>query len=211
MLLYKTPSFIKATNKDLVWHIQDAQKNIYLSFDDGPIPDVTPYILDVLDEYDAKATFFVVGENVNKYPEILLDTAKRGHAIGNHTFNHISGWKTDNDAYIHNMEMADRAIFEVLGESPNLFRPPYGLLRRSQIKSLIPYKSIIMWDVLAHDYSDRHSMDKAYDKIITKTGRGSIIVFHDSLKAEKKVKYLLPKYLEHFSKEGYKFIVIPDA
>ncbi|WP_020529176.1 polysaccharide deacetylase family protein [Flexithrix dorotheae] len=190
----------------LTWSRYSDEKVIYLTFDDGPIPEMTPEILEILDQFNAKATFFCVGDNVRKYPEIASETLGKGHVLGNHTFNHLNGWNTGNDSYFENIERC-RDQFAVLVKSPEIkfFRPPYGRIARSQIKPIQKEYEIIMWDVLSGDFSQKLDKKVCLEKSIKFAQPGSIIVFHDNLKAKKNLDYVLPRYLEYFSKKGFLF------
>ena len=178
------------------------EKSIYLTFDDGPVPEATPWILDLLANYNAKATFFMVGDNVVKYPEIHTQVQLAGHTVGNHTFNHLKGWKTSVTAYQENYQLAEEALAT---SEKKLFRPPYGQLKPSQYKVLKEATTIIMWDVLSGDFDLELTADDCLKKSIQHTKNGSVIVFHDSVKTIKLLKSVLPAYLEYFSSKGYKF------
>ena len=171
---------------------------MYVTFDDGPHPQITPWVLDQLDRYHAKATFFVVGDNAERYPELIEEISHRGHAIGNHTQHHVKGFGMTADAYIQEIELCNQFIPE-----RRLFRPPYGRINIASIKLLGEYK-IIMWDVLSRDYLKRLDIKSALQRIKKNTVSGSIAVFHDSEKAEKNMKLLLPEYLAFLKDEGYK-------
>jgi len=205
----KTPSFIKKLFPNYVWDFfsegkDSSKKVLYLTFDDGPVPGATEFVLKELDKYDAKATFFCIGKNVEKNTHIFDEVVTRGHAIGNHTQDHPEGWKTDTSAYIKNILTAEEKI--KAHNEPKLFRPPYGRIKRKQGKRLraLGYK-IIMWDVVAKDWLQTISEEECLSNIIDNASNRSIIVMHDSMKAHKNVQYILPKVLDHFSKEGYKF------
>ncbi len=180
--------------------------DIYLTFDDGPVPRLTEYILELLQSHDAKATFFCVGDNVRKYPEVYKKIIDNDHAVGNHTYNHLRGWKTDIKSYIENIRKCDAAISDHLprGCVP-LFRPPYGQITRRQIRVLRSTYRIVMWDVLAYDFDTVASPAESFKKIVKFSCPGSIVVFHDNYKAEKNLRYMLPKYLAYLSKKGYRF------
>ncbi len=175
-------------------------KTIYLSFDDGPTPEITDWILDMLDQYQAKATFFCVGENVSKYPDKFSEIKKRGHAVGNHTYNHLNGWKTNTEKYVENVIVANDVI------QSRLFRPPYGRIKKVQLKLLqnLNYK-IILWSVLTYDFDKNLDKNMAWNQIVRHTRTGSILVFHDHIKAFENLKKLLPKTLEYFSAKGFIF------
>ena len=183
-----------------VWDVKTEDKTIFLTFDDGPTPEITPWVLNQLQAHNAKATFFCIGANVEKHPHIYQNILDQGHAVGNHTFNHIKGWKTSVSEYISNMELAEKLIHS------KLFRPPYGKLKPKQGKLLLDkgYK-IIMWDVLSLDWDKSISGEKCLQNVIKNAKSGSIIVFHDSKKAYKNLSEALPKALEYFSQNGYKF------
>ena len=172
---------------------------MYLTFDDGPIPEVTPWVLDQLERYDALATFFCVGENIKKHPEVFKQVVDAGHAVGNHTYNHLNGWASDNIPYFHNVRHCANQVQTVL------FRPPYGKLKPKQAQFLSRHYRIVMWDVLSGDFDPKVSKEQCLNNVVKKAEAGSIIVFHDSLKTEGKLSYVLPKVLEHFTKLGYTF------
>lgn len=206
----KTPLVVKKMFPNYVWDMATDEKVIYLTFDDGPTPEITNWTLAVLNEYNAKATFFCIGNNVKKHPEIFQDIFKKGHIIGNHTHNHLKGWKTKTKAYIENVALAQSVIDTQNQDSEsgiqNLFRPPYGQLKTKQGKKLISqgYK-IIMWDVISFDWERSVSKEKCLENVLSTTKKGSIVVFHDSVKASKNMQYALPKVLQHFSEKGYLF------
>lgn len=203
--MFRSPFFLPWLYTDLIWRIPTQEKKLYLTFDDGPVPMVTEFVLTELEKAKARATFFCIGDNVRKHPEVFRKIIKDGHAIGNHTFNHLKGWNTPLKTYVDNVKLCDNQLKADNSQlSIQLFRPPYGRIKRSQIKALKEYK-IIMWDVLAHDYSKNISPDRCLKGSIAATRPGSIIVFHDSLKAEKNMSYALPRFLDHFSNKGFTF------
>lgn len=181
------------------WRVPTTEKILYLTFDDGPIPVVTPWVLETLRTYAAKATFFCVGNNVQKYPEVFQQVISEGHAVGNHTFNHLNGWKTETNTYLENVAQCSQ-IFN----SP-LFRPPYGRLKRQQLKALKKDFSIVMWDVLSGDFSQKLSAEKCLQHVLKNARPGSIVVLHDSLKAERNLRWVLPRVLERYAGLGYAF------
>lgn len=203
MVPFKTPAIVKKTWSKRIWAIPDTERTIYLTFDDGPIPDLTTWVLDTLAVFNAKATFFCVGENVSQNPDIFQRIVAEGHAVGNHTQHHINGIKADTDAYINNVAECDQVLADQ-NVSTTLFRPPYGRLKPSQQRALGD-RRIIMWDVLSQDYNQNISPELILTKSIAATESGSIVVFHDNAKAEANLKYVLPKYLAHFSNLDYKF------
>ncbi|WP_255077579.1 polysaccharide deacetylase family protein [Lacihabitans sp. CCS-44] len=191
-----------------IWRIKTAEKKIYLTFDDGPIPEVTEWVLEQLKIFNAKATFFCVGENVLKHHEIYEKVVAAGHAVGNHTQNHLKGWKTENDAYLKNFTEFQNSIEIINKAQTQLFRPPYGQLKPTQAKEILKTHKILMWSVLTRDYDKSFNAEKCLENAIRKTKSGSIVLFHDSLKAQKNLYYVLPKYLVYFSKKGYAFCAI---
>lgn len=217
LYLVKTPSIIKSIFKNLVWSFADTEKKLYLTFDDGPTPAFTPFILQQLKKYQAKATFFCVGNNIEKYPEIFQQIIDEGHSVGNHTFNHLNGWKTNTAVYLKNIEISEKYIEVNSNFNPSassgqaiqhskLFRPPYGKMTLSQVKKLRTqgYK-IIMWDVLSGDFDSSISDEKVLKNVLNHTKNGSIIVLHDHQKAYKNLQYCLPKILENYNRLGFTF------
>jgi len=209
MIPFRTPSFLPWVLPDLVWRMPVHENVIFLTFDDGPVPGPTEFVLATLTNFDARATFFCIGDNVRKYPEVFTQIREGGHSIGNHTFNHLKGWNYSTQDYLNNIELCERQINltikqPVAGNKP-LFRPPYGRITRNQIRSLKDDYRIIMWDVLTQDYSQSVSPERCFKGSLKATRPGSIVVFHDSLKAEPNLTYALPRYLEYFSKQGFVF------
>ena len=207
----KTNWLFKKLFPNCIWELPNRENKIYLTFDDGPTPDITEWTLNLLKEYNAKATFFCIGENIKKYPEIFQKILSENHAIGNHTFNHMNGWETLPNDYLENTKLCESTIskFETQNPKPEtfkLFRPPYGKLKSCQSKGLLKlgYK-IIMWDVISYDFDITLSKKKCLDNVIKNAKLGSIIVFHDSVKAFPNLKYVLPKTLKLLSKKGFVF------
>lgn len=192
----------------LLWNMPRDSKTIYLSFDDGPHPEITPWVLEKLHTYKAKATFFCVGENIQKYPEVFKQLISEGHSFGNHTHNHLKGWKTDTFQYLENVAEAEAVIskFSENKRPKKLFRPPYGKIKFSQIKQLklLNYK-IVMWDALSADFDAKISTETCFKNVIENSKPGSIIVFHDSEKASENLKNVLPRVLEYYSEKGFDF------
>ena len=232
----KTPIVIQRIFKNYSWRFsttKSTEKIIYLTFDDGPTPEITAWTLATLTKYNAKATFFCLGKNIEKFPDIFQKIIADRHTIGNHTNNHLNGWKTDTTAYLKNVLKCEKLISTSLNQATNndepttnhhqlptnqqpatnLFRPPYGRIKPTQAKRLIEKGGkIIMWDVLSADFDQTISSEKCLDNVLKNTKNGSIVVFHDSVKAEKHLKFVLPKVLEYFSKKGYRFssIALPS-
>lgn len=198
----RPPFLLRKLLRKLTWIIPQKEKIIYLTFDDGPIPEVTPFVLDLLRRYNAKATFFCVGNNVRKNPEVYANVKEAGHSIGNHTYNHTNGFKTSVELYLEDVAEAEKFI------ETKLFRPPHGRIKLKALRNLRLRFKIIMWDVLSGDYSALFTGDQVAANVINNVRPGSIIVFHDSLKAFDRLKIALPKVLEHFSAKGYRFEAI---
>lgn len=205
----KTNKWIKKLFHNLVWDIPNSEKKIYLTFDDGPIPEVTEWVLNILKSKDIKATFFCIGDNMKKHPEVYKRILAEGHQTGNHTFNHLNGWKTETNHYIENLKLCETEYLKLNTEHSFLFRPPYGKTKPIQSKAIrqLGYK-IIMWDVLSYDFDSTISVEKCLENVISNTEQGSIIVFHDSIKAEKNLKYALPKAIQVLKDKGFVFDVI---
>ena len=216
MYLVRPPYLIKKLFPAAVWRMDSKQKKIYLTFDDGPIPVVTPWVLDLLKQEEIKATFFCVGNNVENNPEIYKRILAEGHGVGNHTYNHLNGWNTDTAKYIENVNACARLV------DSKLFRPPYGKLKKSQIKILqskvshptsdighpsFSY-SIIMWDVLSGDYDLKTGKRQCLLNATSHVRNGSIVLFHDSNKAREKLEFALPRFIEFAKGEGYEFGVV---
>lgn len=208
MFVHKTNFIMRALYPKFIWRKPSDEKKIYLTFDDGPIPEVTEFVLETLTKFNAKATFFCIGDNIRKHPQIFKKIIAEGHSFGNHTFNHLNGWKTEDTTYLQNIEKCDSILTENSNFSTEkkLFRPPYGRIKRSQAEVVIPNYEIIMWDVLTGDFSQNLSKETILKKTITHTETGSIILFHDSIKANKNMSFVLPRFLEHFSEKGFHFL-----
>ncbi|MES2629473.1 MAG: polysaccharide deacetylase family protein [Bacteroidota bacterium] len=190
--------------KSLVWNLPGSEKNtLYLTFDDGPIPEVTPWVLDQLRLFNVRATFFCVGENAARYPELLERIVNEGHVIGNHTHNHLKGWSTTDREYFRNIIEAGKHI------PSRLFRPPYGRIKPSQLKVLRKQYQVIMWSVLTQDYDQKISPERCLDNACT-SANGDIVLFHDSVKAQKNLEYALPRFLKYYSEKEFLFKTIPQ-
>jgi peptidoglycan-N-acetylglucosamine deacetylase len=207
-MIHRTPFFLPLLYpKHLEWRVPTTQADLFLTFDDGPVPGPTEFVLETLQTFGAKATFFCIGDNIRKHPEVFQRIAKDGHRVGNHTFNHLNGWRTRDKTYVENTTKCQQIIDASLTERATvsaLFRPPYGRIMRSQIALLKDYR-IIMWDVLSRDYDARLSPERCLRKSTQATRRGSIILFHDSHKAERNLRYVLPRFIETFTGKGYSF------
>lgn len=199
----RLPDFFTALFKAAVWRFDESDPVVYLTFDDGPIPEVTPWVLDLLREEDIRATFFCVGENVMKYPEVYQQILDDGHSVGNHTFNHWQGLKKDDQAYFRNIEKAADYIHS------DLFRPPHGWLKRSQYHYLKDHFRIVMWDLISCDYDARITPEKVLKNVTDFVRRGSVITFHDSIKAQHNLTASLPQAIRWMKEQGYRFNAIP--
>jgi len=197
MIIAKSPQLLTRLMPRLTWNLETENKKVYLTFDDGPTPDVTSWVLDKLKKFNAKATFFALGRNVDHYPEIFKQILDEGHSVGNHTYSHLKGWGCSNKTYFDDIELANQLI------KSSLFRPPYGRIKPSQVTELKKYYRIIMWSVLSIDYNRRISGDRCIKNVMENVKPGSIIVFHDSAKARKNLYYALPVVLEKLQAEGY--------
>ena len=204
MYLVKTPKFIQDLFPNFTWNIPTQEKVIYLTFDDGPIPEVTPWVLEQLDAFNAKATFFCVGDNIRKYTDVFQRVIDAGHSVGNHTFNHLNGWAAENIPFFHNVRRCARLV------DSDLFRPPYGRLKPKQSQFLQRHYRIVMWDVFSGDFDQKITKEQCLNNVTKSAGKGSIVVFHDSLKAWEKLQFVLPQMLEHFSKKGYRFEALAE-
>ncbi len=205
MYLVKTPHFIQTLFPNFLWRVPTHDKVLFLTFDDGPVPEVTPWVLRELARHDAKATFFCVGDNIDRYPEVFQQCLDEGHAVGNHTYRHLNGWMTENVPYFHDIRHCAKRV------AGKLFRPPYGKLKPKQAQFLQRHYTIVMWDVLSGDFDAKISPSQCLDNVLRHAGPGSIVVFHDSLKSEEKLRYALPKVLRHFTAKGYRFESLSEA
>jgi peptidoglycan-N-acetylglucosamine deacetylase len=200
----KTPWIAKKIFSSYVWSLPSDKNVVYLTFDDGPHPTITPWVLDQLKQFDAKATFFCIGNNVDKYPDVYQKILNEDHTTGNHTYHHLNGWKTDDKKYLEDISKAAQLI------KSNLFRPPYGKIKNNQAKTIndamqIGNEKIIMWDVLSADFDSTISPEECLCNVLENVSAGSIIVFHDSEKAFNNLKYVLPKTLKSLKEEGFDF------
>jgi peptidoglycan/xylan/chitin deacetylase (PgdA/CDA1 family) len=201
----KTPWWLKKLYSEGIWSIPSDTKTCYLTFDDGPHPHITPFVLEQLEKYDAKASFFCIGNNVQLFPDTYKMILDKGHQVGNHTQDHVNGWKTSDDFYLNNIITASKYIHS------NLFRPPYGRIRKRQIRALKLWRSdmkLVMWDVLSADFDVAISSEKCTKNVLDKVRSGSVIVFHDSEKAFPRLEHSLPVILNELKKRGYSFELI---
>ena len=202
----KTNWIIKKIFSNYIWDVSNTAKTVCLTFDDGPIPEITAWVLEELKKHNFKATFFCIGDNIEKNPEIFKKVISEGHSIGNHTFNHLNGWKTSIEVYIENTKLCEETIQK---NNPSnlktkLFRPPYGKIKASQSRKIrkLGYK-IIMWDILSADFDQTLSQEKCLENVISNLRPGSVIVFHDSIKAFKNLQYVLPKTLAYLKENNF--------
>ena len=204
MLIERPPLLYRMLFPEGVWRLKrKGMKVVYLTFDDGPIPEVTPAVLEILDRYGIKATFFMVGDNVARNPELFREVKRRGHSYGNHTMHHLQGMKVTSYRYMHDITEANDLI-----DSP-LFRPPHGIIRWAQARAIKDRYNIILYDLVTRDYSSKLSPEQVMQNVRRYVRNGSIIVFHDSLKAEKNMKAVLPRAIEYLLSLGYSFEPIP--
>ena len=204
MLIERPPLFYRLLFPEAIWRIKHRRRKVvFLTFDDGPIPEVTPWVLDTLDRYGIKATFFMVGDNVRRHPELLEEVRRRGHAVGNHTMHHLQGMKVTAYRYMHDISEANDLI-----DSP-LFRPPHGLLRWKQARAIKDRYNLVMYDLVTRDYSKKLNSEQVFNNVRRYARNGSIIVIHDSLKAEKNMKAVLPRAIEYLRSLGYEFEPLP--
>lgn len=203
MLIEQPPLLYRMFFPEGIWRINRRERSVYITFDDGPIPQMTPWILDTLDEYKVKGTFFMVGENVWRYPYLFEDIKRRGHSYGNHTYNHLQGIKCTTQTYMENVEKANALI------ESTLFRPPHGIMRFEQAKRIRRDYSLIMYDLVTRDYDASLSPERVLRNVQRYTRNGSIIVFHDSLRSERNIRYALPRAIEWLRESGYNILPIP--
>jgi|SRR5690606_29302408 len=202
MYFVNAPFFLRWYYPEVTFNKSRKERKVYLTFDDGPIPEVTPFILDTLAEHRIKATFFCVGDNIRKNPTIYERILAEGHHVGNHTYNHLRGWDTEDEAYLDNIAQCQ----DLTGT--HLFRPPYARAKKSQLKILHKNYEVVFWDVLSGDFDTRISPEQCYQNVIRYVKNGSIIVFHDNLKAIPRVSYTLPKVIAYLKEKGFDFGVL---
>lgn len=202
MYFVNAPIFLRWYYPKVTFNRSRAERKVYLTFDDGPIPEITPFILDTLSQHDIKATFFCVGHNIEKNEEIFDRILAEGHQVGNHTYNHLRGWDTADDVYMDNVAKCERLT------GTGLFRPPYGRAKRTQLNALHEQFEVVFWDVLSGDFDARISPERCYQNVIRNVKNGSIIVFHDNVKAIPRIEYSLPKAIAYLKKQGYDFGIL---
>lgn len=204
MWIEQPPLFYRLLFPEAIWRIKKhKEKVVFLTFDDGPVPEVTPWVLDLLDSYGIKATFFMVGDNVARNPELFEEVRRRGHSYGNHTMHHLQGMKVTTYRYMHDITEAN----DLIGSA--LFRPPHGLLRWKQARAIKDHYNIVMYDLVTRDYSKKLKPEQVLANVRRYARNGSIIVFHDSLKAEANLRYALPRAIEWLKEQGYEFEPLP--
>ena len=203
MFIERPPLLYRILFPEAIWRIKRRKRKVvFLTFDDGPIPEVTPWVLDLLDYYGVKATFFLVGDNVARSPNLLEEIKRRGHSWGNHTMNHLQGFKVTSRRYLRNIQKAHELI------DSTLYRPPHGIMRWGQAAVIKDHFNIVMYDLVTRDYSKKMTGDKVLKNVKRYARNGSIIVFHDSLKAEANLRYALPRAIEWLQQQGYEFLPI---
>lgn len=204
MWIEQPPLLYRLLFPEAIWRVKKRKRKVaYLTFDDGPIPEVTPWVLDTLDRYGVKATFFLVGDNVRRHPELLEEIKRRGHSWGNHTMHHLQGLKESPTTFLRDITEADELI-----ESP-LFRPPHGIMWWSQARVIKRHYNVVMYDLVTRDYSRKMTPERVLENVKRYARNGSIIVFHDSLKASRNMRYALPRAIEWLREQGYEFEKIP--
>ncbi len=199
MYFIKTPELLKRIYPNQVWSFPASEKKIYLTFDDGPSPAITEGVLNELKKFSAKATFFLVGENAQRFPELVSLIRGEGHAVGNHTYRHVNGWQVSTKNYLKEVLKCEEVV------KSKLFRPPYGRITRSQTRTMMHRYKVIMWDVLSGDFDKTISKERVLKNVLDNTVPGSIIVFHDSMKAADRMQYALPRVLEYFAEKKFSF------
>ncbi len=205
---HRTPQIFSILFPQLTWHGSRTTNQVYLTFDDGPIPEVTPFVLDCLNEYEAKATFFCVGKNIDENPEVFKRLLLEGHLVGNHSYSHLNGWKVSSSQYIDDIKKCEQAILQFHPSFIKLFRPPYGKITPRQIKLLFDYK-LIMWDVISGDFDGNLRKEDCLNNTIKAMRPGSIVVMHDSVKAAPRLYYILPKLLAFMKEKGWQASKLP--
>lgn len=202
MFRYNTPQVMPWLIPSITWRMPQDQKKIYLTFDDGPHPEITPWVMGELDKVGARATFFCVGDNVRKFPDTFTEVLERGHRVGNHTYNHLSGWDTENFTYLRNIAQCDQYTHS------DLFRPPYGKIGFNQLLAVRKHYRIIYWTILSRDFEAGLDVEESLAQMTAMVEPGAIILFHDSVKAEANLRRLLPRFLAYCAQEGYEMVTL---
>jgi peptidoglycan/xylan/chitin deacetylase (PgdA/CDA1 family) len=214
-MFFRTPFFLPWIYPYARWRMATAEPEIFLTFDDGPVPGPTDFVLEELGKRDVRATFFCIGDNVRKHPDLFRRVVNEGHAVGNHTFHHLNGWRTPTPDYLNDVlecqeEFARQWPVATPPGSPPLFRPPYGRIKKAQAKGLAGYR-LVMWDILTFDYNGKIPREKCLRGAIRAVRPGSIVVFHDSYKAERNLTYAFPRFMDHCLEQGYSFKAITNS
>ena len=203
MRFYQLPFFLPFLYPNRLWSGPASERKISLTFDDGPVPGITDWVLDELVKRGMKATFFMVGDNVRKHPALAQSVVAAGHQLGNHTYHHLSGWKTSTQTYLDDVASCDAILADTIGETPRFFRPPYGWMKPGQAKGLVPAKKIVMWNLLSYDFDPDLSLEILIRECTSRTAPGTVVVFHDQQKTKAQLMRVLPQYLDFLVGEGY--------
>ncbi|WP_246558671.1 polysaccharide deacetylase family protein [Hymenobacter piscis] len=209
MHLHRLPGLVRGLFPDCLWSLPATDPpTLYLTFDDGPIPEETPFVLEQLARHGARGTFFCVGENLERHPDVARRVLAEGHRLANHTYHHLSGWRHARPTYLADVARCQTVLQELQPEARPLLRPPYGRLTPGLARALHPTHQVVMWDLLTCDYDRDYAPAECLATAIRLTRPGSIVVFHDSLKASPNLRYVLPRYLDHFAGLGYRFAAL---
>jgi peptidoglycan/xylan/chitin deacetylase (PgdA/CDA1 family) len=203
MRAYQIPFFLPFLYSNRLWSGSASERKVSLTFDDGPVPGITDWVLEELEKRGLKATFFMVGDNVRKHPALAQSVLAAGHQLGNHTYHHLSGWKTSTKAYLEDVAACDAILADTVGETPRFFRPPYGWMSSGQAKGLAPAKKIVMWNLLSYDFDSNVSSETLIRACASRTAPGTIVVFHDQQKTKAQLMRVLPHYLDFLVGEGF--------
>ena len=203
MRAYQIPFFLPFLYSNRLWSGPASERKISLTFDDGPVPGITDWVLAELEKRGLKATFFMVGDNVRKHPALAQSVLAAGHQLGNHTYHHLSGWKTSTQTYLNDVASCDAILADIVGETPRFFRPPYGWMSPGQAKGLVPSKKIVMWNLLSYDFDPDLSSEILIRECTSRTAPGTIVVFHDQQKTKAQLMRVLPHYLDFLVGEGF--------
>lgn len=203
MRAYQIPFFLPFLYSNRLWFGPASERKVSLTFDDGPVPGITDWVLEELEKRGMKATFFMVGDNVRKHPSLAQEVVAAGHQVGNHTYHHLSGWKTSTDTYLKDVAACDTMLEDTLGLKTNLFRPPYGWMKPLQARAVAKEKKIVMWSLLSFDFDSNLAAEKIIQVCASRTSSGSILVFHDQEKTKEQLKKVLPNYLDFLVGQGF--------